>query len=58
MVLELLKRMEDTQEGETICLKYDEVQKLLKNMEDQEERIAILLEGELHCPVCGKKIEV
>lgn len=55
---DLLKRLEDTQEGETICLKYDEVQKLLKHIEDQEERIAILLEGELFCPMCGKKLNV
>lgn len=57
-MLDVLKRMEETQEGETICLKYDEVQKLLKHMEDQEERIAIMKEGELFCPVCAKKIKV
>lgn len=55
---DFLKRMEETQEGETICLKYDEVQKILKLIEDQEERIAILLEGELFCPMCGKKLNI
>ena len=57
-MLDLLKRLEDTQEGETICLKYDEVQKLLKHIEDQEEQIEIMKEGELFCPVCAKKIKV
>ena len=57
-MLDVLKRMEETQEGETICLKYAEVQQILKLIEDQEERIAILLEGELFCPMCGKKLNV
>ena len=57
-MLDVLKRMEETQEGETICLKYSEVQQILKHIEDQEERIAILLEGELFCPMCGKKLNV
>lgn len=57
-MLDVLKRMEETQEDETICLKYAEVQKLLKHIEDHEERIAIILEGELFCPMCGKKLNV
>lgn len=57
-MLDVLKRMEETHEGETICLKYAEVQQILKLIEDQEERIAILLEGELFCPMCGKKLNV
>lgn len=30
----------------------------LQYIEDLEERIAIILEGELFCPMCGKKLDV
>ena len=30
----------------------------LQYIEDLEERIAIMTDGELHCPVCGKKLNV
>ena len=33
-VTELLKRLEDTQKGETICLKYDDVRKILRLLTD------------------------
>lgn len=44
-VAELLKRLEDTQKGETICLNHEECQDLMKMIEDQDERIAIMTEG-------------
>lgn len=37
---ELLNRMKETKEGETICLNHEECHELLKLIEDQEERIA------------------
>ena len=33
-VTELLKRLENTQKGETICLKYDDVRKILRLLTD------------------------
>ena len=33
-VADLLKRLEDTQKGETICLKYDDVRKILRLLTD------------------------
>ena len=42
---ELLNRMKETKEGETICLNHEECQKVLKLIEDQEEQIAIMSEG-------------
>ena len=36
-VTELLKRLEETQKGETICLKYDDVRKILRLLTDHSK---------------------
>lgn len=38
-VAELLKRLEDTQKGETICLKYDDVRKVLNLLRDHGKTV-------------------
>lgn len=40
----LMKRMNETGQGETICLNHDECEALLILLEEREERIAIMAE--------------
>ena len=42
---DLMKRMNETGKGETICLNHDECEALLLLLEEREERIAIMSEG-------------
>lgn len=42
----IIERMKKTNPGETICLSYEECEEVLKLIEDQEERIAIMSEGQ------------
>ena len=43
-IAELRQRLEDTKEGETICLNHEETTLILKQIEDLEERVAIMSE--------------
>ena len=42
---DLMKRMNETGKGETICLNHDECEALLILLEEREERIDIMSEG-------------
>lgn len=42
---DLMKRMNETGKGETICLNHDECEALLILIEEREERIDIMSEG-------------
>lgn len=41
---ELLNRLQETQEDETVCLNHDDCQCILKEFEELKERIAIMTE--------------
>lgn len=43
-IAELRQRLEDTKEGETICLDHEDATLILKQFEDLEERVAIMSE--------------
>lgn len=45
---DLMKRMNETGKGETICLNHDECEALLILLEEREERIDIMSEGGWH----------
>lgn len=51
---EILARMEEEKNVKAICT----IHGAMQHIEDLEERIAIILEGELFCPMCGKKLDV
>lgn len=46
----LMKRMNATGKGETICLNHDECEALLILLKEREERIAIMSEGKAGDP--------
>ena len=50
----IIERMKKTNPGETICLSYEECEEVLKLIEEQEERIAIMSEGGLWIPVTDR----
>ena len=44
----IIDRMKETKPGETICLSYEECEEVLRMIEDQQERIDIMSEGQRH----------
>ena len=44
----IIERMKETRPGETICLSYEECEEVLRTIDDQQERIAIMSEGGWH----------
>lgn len=64
---DLLKRLEDTQEGETICLNYNEAQLILKNnellKEQQQKKVVYDINPMTRlpvsfCPSCGEGVNM
>ena len=44
----IIERMKETRPGETICLRYEECEEVLRKVDDLEERVAIMPDGGWH----------